>query len=53
MCEDVKLSAQEREELKIIEGSYQLHGNKWTMKYPWKRSPLDLPDNYGQIRKRL
>ena len=52
-CEDVKLSAQEREELKIIEGSCQLQGNKWTMKYPWKRSPLDLPDNYGQVRKKL
>ena len=52
-CEDVKVSAQEREELKIIEGSCQLQGNKWMMKYPWKRSPLDLPDNYSQVWKKL
>ena len=53
MGEDAKLSAQEREELKIIEGSCQLQGNRWMMKYPWKRSPFDLPDNYAQVRRKL
>jgi len=33
-CEAAKLSAQEREELKMIEKSCQLQGNKWVMKYP-------------------
>ena len=36
-----------------MEGSCQLQGNKWTMNYPWKRSPLDLPVNYGQVWKKL
>ena len=52
-CEASKLSAQEREELKIIEESAKLQGNKWTMKYPWKRDPSSLPNNYPQVRKKL
>ena len=31
-CEDSKLSVQEREEMKIIEESAKLQGNKWIMK---------------------
>ena len=52
-CEGVKLSAQEREELKLIEESCQLQGNEWIIKYPWKRSPSILPNNYVQVRKKL
>ena len=52
-CEGAKLSAQEREELKLIEESCQLQENKWIMKYPWKRSPSILPNNYVQVRKKL
>ena len=48
-----KLSAQEREEMKIIEESAKLQGNKWIMKYPWKRDPSCLPNNYPQVRKKL
>ena len=52
-CEGAKLSAQEIEELKLIEESCELQGNKWIMKYPWKRSPFILPNNYVQVRKKL
>ena len=52
-CGGVKLSAQEREELKLIEESCQLEGNKWIMKYPWKRCPSILPNNYFQVWKKL
>ena len=52
-CEGAKLSAQEREELKLIEESCQLQENKWIMKNPWKRSPSILPNNYVQVRKKL
>ena len=52
-CGGAKLSAQEREELKLIEESCQLQGNKWIMKYPWKRCPSILPNNYVQVRKKL
>ena len=52
-CEGAKLSAQEREELKLIEESCQLQGNEWIIKYPWKRSPSILPNNYIQVRKKL
>ena len=52
-CEGAKLSAQEREELKLIEESCQLQRNKWIMKYPWKRSPSILPNNYVQVWKKL
>ena len=43
----------ERTELKLIEDSCELQGNRWIMKYPWKRDPSSLPDNYGQVLKKL
>ena len=52
-CEGAKLSAQEREQLKLIEESCQLQGNKWIMKYPWKRSPSTLTNNYVQVQEKL
>ena len=53
-CEASKLSAQEREEMKIIEESAKFQGNKWIMKYPWKRDTSSLPrNNYPQVRKKL
>ena len=52
-CEAAKMSTEERAELQHIEESCQLEGNKWVMKYPWKRNPLDLPNNYSQVLKKL
>ena len=52
-CEGAKLSVQEREQLKLIEESCQLQGNKWIMKYPWKRSPSTLTNNYVQVQEKL
>ena len=52
-CEAAKMSVAERAELKLIEESCQLQGNKWIMKYPWKKDPLCLPNNYAQVLKKL
>ena len=53
MCEAAKMSLQEHAELKLIEDSCELQGNKWIMKYPWKRDPSSLPDNYVQVLEKL
>jgi len=47
------MSSEERAELKLIEDSCELEDNKWIMKYPWKRDPSSLPDNYAQVLKKL
>ena len=52
-CEAAKMSSEERAELKLIEDSCELEGNKWIMKYPWKEDPSSLPDNYAQVLKKL
>lgn len=52
-CEAAKMSTEERAELKLIEDSCELQRNKWIMKYPWKRDPSCLPDNYVQVLKKL
>jgi hypothetical protein len=39
--------------MKIIEESCSLEDNKWTMKYPWKRDPKELPDNYTHVVRRM
>ena len=52
-CEAAKMSLQERAELKLIEDSCELQVNKWIMKYPWKRDPSSLPDNYVRVLKKL
>ena len=52
-CEAAKMSKEERDELKLIEDSCQLQGNRWLMKYPWRRNPACLPDNYAQVIKKL
>ena len=52
-CEAAKMSLQEHAELKLIEDSCELQGNKWIMKYPWKRDPSSLPNNYVQVLKKL
>ena len=52
-CEAAKMSLQEHGELKLIEDSCELQGNTWIMKYPWKRGPSSLPDNYVQVLKKL
>ncbi|KAL9964667.1 hypothetical protein ACROYT_G028342 [Oculina patagonica] len=52
-CEAAEMSTEERAELKLIEDSCQLQENKWIMKYPWKRDPSCLPDNYVQVLKKI
>ena len=47
-CEAVKMSSEQRAELKLIDDSCELEGNKWMMKYPWNRDPSSLPNNYAQ-----
>ena len=37
---------QEERELAVIENGLSLHDNKWIAKYPWKRDPRELPNNY-------
>ena len=49
--EAAKMSSEERTELKLIDYSCELEGNKWMMKYPWKRDPSSFPDNYAQVLK--
>ena len=52
-CEAAKMSQEERAELKLIEQSCKLQGNRWIAKYPWKRDPSCLPNNYSQVLKKL
>ena len=52
-CEPEKLSPADLKEAKIIEESCTRSGNRWTVPYPWKRDPKQLPDNKIQIEKRL
>ena len=52
-CEAAKMSQEERAELKLIEESCKLQENKWIVKYPWKRDPSCLPNNYSQVLKKL
>ena len=49
--EAAKMSSEERTELKLIDYSCELEGNKWMMKYPWKRDTSSFPDNYTQVLK--
>ena len=51
--EAAKMSSEERTELRLIDYSCELEGNKWMMKYPWKRDPSSFPDNYAQVLKKL
>ena len=52
-CEAAEMTPQERAEMEIIEESCTLENNKWTIKYPWKRDPKELPNNYVQVVKRM
>ena len=52
-CKATEMSLQERAEMKMIEESCQLQGDKWIMQYPWKRDPSYLPNNYVQVLKKL
>lgn len=52
-CEASRLPAQERDEMKIIEESAKLQGNKCIMKYTWKKDRSSLPDIYPKVRKKL
>ena len=47
------MTAEEQKGLKLIEESCNLEGKKWTMSYPWKKSPELLPDNYSQVLKKM
>ena len=44
-CEATKMPSEE--------DSYELEGNKWIMKYPWKKDPSSAPNNYAQVLKKL
>jgi hypothetical protein len=48
-CEAAEMSNEERKELKLIEQSCQLNGNRWQMSYPWKKDAGLLPNNYEQV----
>ena len=52
-CEPDELSQIERKEKTIIEKSCQKVGNQWSIPYPWKKDPSQLPDNKAQAIKRL
>ena len=43
----------EERELKLIEEGLQYKGDHWVARYPWLRSPLELPDNYTYAVARL
>lgn len=32
---------------------FNLEEKKWVMKYPWKKDPQFLPDNYSQVLKKM
>jgi hypothetical protein len=52
-CPPNKMTEEEQKGLKLIEESCNLEGKKWTMSYPWKKSPELLPDNYSQVLKKM
>lgn len=52
-CSPTKLTPQEQKELKLIEESCHLEQKKWTISYPWNKSPELLPDNYPQVLKKM
>ena len=39
--------------MKLIEEGLQYKGDHWVARYPWLRSPLELPDNYTYALARL
>ena len=39
---------QQERELAMINRGLELTDERWTARYPWKRSPEDLPNNYSQ-----
>ena len=43
----------EERELKLIEEGLQHMGDHWLAKYPWKRDPYELPDNFNAALNRL
>ena len=49
-CQDV-LKLEEQRELKFIEQSCKLGNKQWTVSYPWKRDPAQLPDNHVVVQK--
>ena len=52
-CLQVKMSVGEQRELKLIEESCKLFNKQWTVSYPWKRDPAQLPDNQVQVQRKL
>ena len=53
VCDADKLTQTEREEAKLIEESCLKVENQWTIPYPWRKDPNQLPDNRGLAIKRL
>ena len=52
-CKETQIPPAERAVLKEIEESCQKQDGKWIMKYPWKKNPQSLPNNYPQVLKKL
>ena len=52
-CPPNKMTEEEQRGLKLIEESCNLNDKRWTMSYPWKKSPQLLPDNYPQVVKKM
>lgn len=50
-CLQVKTSVGEQHELKLIEESCKLVDKQWTVNYPWKRDPTQLPDESWKLLK--
>ena len=43
----------EERELKLIEEGLTYKGDHWVARYPWKRSPFELPNNYVAVVNKL
>lgn len=52
-CSQVNMSLEEEHELKLISESCKLVSKQWTVSYPWKGDPEQLPDNHAQVLKKL
>ena len=53
VCKEAEMPAAEKAVLKEIEESCELQDGRWVVKYPWRRNPQSLPNNYPQVLKKL
>lgn len=52
-CKADEMSKEERKELTLIKQSCKLEGNRWQIRYSWKKDASLLPNNYDQVLKKL